>query len=189
MADGSMLPSIPKYNNIIMNLPPTIINTGRLSKLAHWKRALLASFLVLIGGYFAPASAQTTLAKWTFETSAPTTAGPLTPELGAGSASSNTGGTFSSLSGWGSAKSWSSNGWAPGEYFQFQSSSTTFSGITVSWQQVGSSTGPKNYQLQYSTDGINFTTHAAYAVNLGSGTRPYLRLQTNIPMIFPPLRA
>ncbi|MEO8617630.1 MAG: hypothetical protein ABI600_21055 [Luteolibacter sp.] len=151
-----------------MNLLLTNTNPGRLSKSAYWTRAMLASFLLLIGGYLVPASAQTTLAKWTFETSAPTTGGPVTPEVGSGSASSNTGGTFTSTSGWGSAKSWVSSGWNSGEYFQFNTSSTTFSGITVSWQQVGSNTGPKNFQLQYSTDGTNFTTHAAYAVNLST---------------------
>jgi hypothetical protein len=125
-------------------------------------QCLLAA-AVLVGS-LASVSAQTTLAKWTFETSAPTTAGPITPEEGAGSATSNTGGTFSSPAGWGSAKSWSSNGWAAGEYFQFQTSSTGFSGLTVSWQQTGSNTGPRNFALQYSTDGITFTPQSSYAL-------------------------
>ena len=85
------------------------------------RAAALALTLALTGA----AQAQVTLAKWTFETSIPTTGGPLTPEQGSGSATSNTGGTFSNPAGWGSAESWSSNGWDVGEYFQF-SASTTF---------------------------------------------------------------
>jgi hypothetical protein len=118
-------------------------------------------------GSLVSVSAQTTLAKWTFETSVPTTAGPLTPEEGAGSATSNTGATgtgFSNPAGWGSSESWSSNNWAIGKYFQFQTSSTSFSGITVSWEQAGSNTGPKNFRLEYSTDGTNFTSHQTYTV-------------------------
>jgi hypothetical protein len=129
---------------------------------------LLATALLV--GSLAPVSAQTTLAKWTFETSAPTTAGPLAPEEGAGSAISNTGATFSTPVGWGSSRSWSSNGWGVGEYFQFQTSSTGSSGITVSWQQVGSNTGPKNFRLEYGTDGTSFITHQAYVVNAATWT-------------------
>ena len=119
----------------------------------------------LLVGSLVSVSAQTTLAKWTFETSIPATAGPLTPEEGSGSATSNTGGTFSNPAGWGSNESWSSNSWNVGEYFQFQASSTSFSGVTVSWQQVGSNTGPKNFRLEYSTDGTSFTIHQSYVVN------------------------
>lgn len=107
-------------------------------------------------------SAQTTLAKWTFETSAPTTGGPITPELGSGSALSNTGGTFSSPAGNGTAKSWSSNNWDVGEYFQFSTSTTGYEGISVSWSQISSNTGPRDFALYYSTDGSNFTQVATY---------------------------
>ena len=124
--------------------------------------------IAMVLGSFASVSAQTTLARWTFETSIPVTGGPLSPEEGSGVANSNTGGTFSNPAGWGSAESWASNGWAAGEYFQFQTSSTTSSGITVSWQQVGSGSGPKNFRLEYSTNGTNFTTHQSYAVNLST---------------------
>lgn len=132
-----------------------------------FQKKWLAVAAVLVSS-LAPVSAQTTLAKWTFETTAPTTAGPLAPEEGSGSATSNTGGAFSSPAGWGSAKSWLSNGWAAGEYFQFQTSSTGQVGITVSWQQAGSNTGPKNFRLEYSTDGTAFTAHQAYVVNFST---------------------
>ena len=147
----------------IKNRPPSEYLCRRNPLL---QRTWLVATALLVGSLVS-VSAQTTLAKWTFETSVPTTAGPLTPEVGAGSATSNTGaiGTgFSNPAGWGSSESWSSNSWAIGKYFQFQTSSTSFSGISVSWEQTGSNTGPKNFRLEYSTDGTNFTSHQTYTV-------------------------
>lgn len=105
-----------------------------------------------------------TIAQWTFETSIPLTGGPLSPEVGSGSAQSNTGGTFSNPAGWATAESWSSNGWNDGEYFQFEVSAVGFTNIGVSWQQTGSNTGPKDFILQYSVDGISFTNFQSYSV-------------------------
>ena len=34
----------------------------------------------------------------------------------------------------------------------------------MSWEQTGSNTGPKNFRLEYSTDGTNFTSHQTYTV-------------------------
>ena len=124
--------------------------------------------VLIAAGWMGAAQAQVTLAKWTFETSIPTTSGPLTPEQGSGSATSNTGGTFSNPAGWGSVESWSSNGWDVGDYFQFSTSTTGYQSITLLWQQVGSSTGPKNFELAYSTDGTTFTAHASYVSNAAS---------------------
>ena len=101
------------------------------------------------------------LASWTFETSIPTTSGPHTAESGVNAltsfASSNTGGTFSNPSGNGSIRSFSSNGWNAGEYFQFISSTVGFTGVTLTWDQTGSNTGPRDFQLSYGTDGVTFT--------------------------------
>lgn len=105
-----------------------------------------------------------TIAQWTFETSLPTTAGPLAPEVGAGSATLSTGGTFSNPAGWATSESWSSTAWDSGDYFQFQVSSTGYADISVSWQQTGSNTGPRDFVLQYSTDGTAFTTFAGYSL-------------------------
>lgn len=140
-------------------LTQPVMNLNRLLKSCF---CVLAAFVAMVGG---EARGQTTLASWTFETSVPTTGGPLAPEQGTGSASSNTGGAFSNPAGWGSTESWSSNNWNDGEYFQFQTSSTNLQGITVSWQQVGSNTGPRGFELAYSTDGTNFTAASpGYAV-------------------------
>jgi hypothetical protein len=139
------------------------MNLNRLLKSCF---CVLAACAALVGG---ESRGQTTLARWTFETSVPTTGGPLAPEQGTGSASSNTGGAFSNPAGWGSTESWSSNNWNDGEYFQFQTSSTNLQGITVSWQQVGSNTGPRDFELAYSTDGTNFTAASpGYAVVLSN---------------------
>ena len=105
-----------------------------------------------------------TIAQWTFETSIPTTSGPLTPELGSGSATASTGGTFSNPAGWATAESWSSTAWDSGDYFQFQVSSVGYVDIAVSWQQTGSGTGPRDFVLQYSVDGSSFTTFASYSI-------------------------
>lgn len=111
----------------------------------------------------ASATAQT-IAQWTFETSIPTTSGPLSPELGLGTATSNTGGTFTNPAGWGSVESWGSDNWTIGEYFEFQVSTTGFESISLSWQQTGSNTGPANFNLSYSTDGVSFTSIGNYTV-------------------------
>ena len=133
------------------------------------------------------ARASVILANWTFETynAANLTAatGPaLLAEagLGAGVAVA-TGVHASSSAAWsnpagnGSVESFSVNNWAVGDYFQFRTSSSGYAGITLGWDQTGSSTGPTNFSLLYSTDsGVNFTQFATYAVvksvNFSDGT-------------------
>jgi hypothetical protein len=114
-----------------------------------------------------------TIASWTFETSVPSTAGPLSPEVGAGTATGVHAGAaaFSNPSGNGSAESWNSNTWAVGDYYQFQVSTLGKSGIAFLWDQTRSSAGPgqpnpsaANFRVQYSTDGTNFTDALDYNV-------------------------
>jgi hypothetical protein len=117
----------------------------------------------------------TTIADWTFETSAPTTAGPFNPEVGAGSASGHHAGnsTYSSPQGNGSPHSFSSNVWAVGDYYQFQVNTANLGNITLSFDQTSSATGPGQFNLQYSTNGSNFTTLNPYTVLVnGNGTNP-----------------
>ncbi len=123
-----------------------------------------------------------TLALWTFETSAPvlTDAAAISgivAESGVNAASSTASGLhasaatdYSSPAGNGSAKSFSSNTWAIGDYYQFVVSTTGFSDIAISWDQTGSSTGPNDFELQYSIDGSNFTSLPSYAVVKSTGT-------------------
>ncbi|MEI9897096.1 MAG: hypothetical protein WDN28_25350 [Chthoniobacter sp.] len=65
----------------------------------------------------------------------------------------------------GSAKALSSNTWATGDYYQFTLSinDNAFAGmgLEIAFDQTGSNTGPKDFQLSYSVDGTNFTDFSA----------------------------
>jgi hypothetical protein len=100
------------------------------------------------------------LPTWTFETSVPTTAGPHSAEIGTGSALGfHTSGStvYSNPAGNASTESFSSNFWAPNDYYQFQFASTGFQNISITWDQTSSNTGPRDFKVQYSTDGTVFT--------------------------------
>ncbi len=108
-----------------------------------------------------------TIADWTFESSLPATSGPFNPETGAGQASgSHSDGTvvFSSPVGNGSSHSFSSNTWNVNDYYQFSVSTLNFQDIQVSWDQISSNTGPRDFALIYSTDGSNFHFFTNYSV-------------------------
>ena len=113
---------------------------------------------------------QTTLVSWSFESV--TTTGTATTPAFTGSQVADggaltTGSTFTgfhaSASTWsnpagnGSTHSFSSNTWAVGDYYQFQFATTGYTGISFTWDQTSSNTGPKYFKLQYSTDGSTFT--------------------------------
>ena len=106
------------------------------------------------------------LGDWTFETSQPATAGPFNPEIGSGSASGFHAGAavYSSPSGNGSLHSFSSTLWTVNDYYQFEVNTLGHSGVTLSFDQTSSNTGPGGYNLAYSTDGVNFTSFASYTV-------------------------
>lgn len=106
------------------------------------------------------------IAGWTFQTSVPNgNPGPHTAEEGIFGASSfaltNSGGTISNPAGNGSSESFSSNGWNGGEYYQFTTSTIGFQDITISFAQAASNTGPRDFQFQYSVDGISYTNFGA----------------------------
>jgi hypothetical protein len=136
------------------------------------------------------ASAQTTIAKWTFENLTISAGSSMTnfsngrsitnivPEFGSGTASASHpgspqfgGGTWSTAAGNGSAKSLTSSGWTnnpaatSGDYYQFAVNTTGFTNIAITFDSVGSASGPKDFIVKYSTDGITFTQFgSAYAV-------------------------
>lgn len=122
---------------------------------------------------FAPAHADT-LAQWTFETSVPTTAGPLAPEAGSGSALGfHAGATaYSNPVGNGSAESFSSTNWLVGDYYQFSFSTVGFTGLAFSFDQTSSGTGPRDFSVAYSTNGSSFTTFQTYAVLANAAPNP-----------------
>lgn len=129
---------------------------------------LLMSAATIIPAYAVP------IAQWTFETSAPTSAGPVAPEIGAGTGTAfhaNNAAAYSNPTGNGSSESWSANHWSDGDYWQFQVSTLGYGSISVTWDQGGSGTGPGNFVLAFSTDGLTFNqigadyTVAAYDWN------------------------
>ena len=102
-----------------------------------------------------------TLATWTFESSIPATAGPHAAEVGSGSASGfHTSGSavYSNPAGNGSAESFSSNFWAVGDYYQYTANTTGMTDVTIALDHASSSTGPRDFEIYYSTDGTTFTT-------------------------------
>ncbi|HTQ41059.1 MAG TPA: hypothetical protein VMJ32_18740, partial [Pirellulales bacterium] len=144
----------------------------KLTLLGFCGAACLFAFLVLSAEH---AQAQsTTIADWTFETSHPTTAGPVSPEVGTGSASASGISGLNSPAGNGSSHSYSGNQFTPNtSYYQFSTSTTSFSSITVQWDQVSSTTGPQDFTFEYSTDNVTYTPFSNYKVLSNSSASPY----------------
>lgn len=73
-------------------------------------------------------------------------------------------GAFTSPAGCLSSRSLSMSGWTnvPGDYFQVVVSTVGFTNITLSFNQYSSGTGPRDFQVMYSTDGSTFTPFATY---------------------------
>jgi hypothetical protein len=111
------------------------------------------------------------ISQWTFETSQPLTAGPFTAENGTapGQALGSHAGAsaYSTPAGNGSAHSFSSNIWAVGDYYQFKASTLGESSIGLLFDQTSSATGPRDFKVQYSTDGSTFADAGySYTVNV-----------------------
>lgn len=104
------------------------------------------------------------IAKWTFESSKPTAAGPHVAESGADASISTASAyhagasSYTAPMGNGSGTSFSSTNWSAGDYYEFATSSAGFSDISLSWDQTRSSDAPMQYDLAYSTDGTHFQT-------------------------------
>jgi hypothetical protein len=111
-------------------------------------------------------STQAQIAKWTFETSQPLAAPGagnwltnISAEIGTGTASALHAGAsvYTTPAGNGSAHSISATNWAVGDLYQFEASTIGFSAIQLEWDQTSSGTGPRDFNLFYSTDGTSFT--------------------------------
>ena len=74
--------------------------------------------------------------------------------------------TYSSPTGNGSTYSFSSNNWMIGDYYQVSVSTIGYSGVSISWDQTRSGTGPATFDAVMSVDGgTNWTTIlAGYSV-------------------------
>jgi hypothetical protein len=137
------------------------------------KQLSILSAAILALSVSASASADT-VAQWDFETATPadvnntaTYPNAIAPTIGFGNAlgvHANAGTDWSTPVGNGSANSFSSNTWAVGDYYQFQTSTTGYADVMLSWDQTSSSTGPKDFKLSYSTNGTAFTDFASYVV-------------------------
>ncbi len=118
----------------------------------------------------ASANASLTLANWTFETSIPTNAGPHAAEAGifGGAATAfhaATATVYSNPVGNGSFESFSSNNWSAGDYYQFQTSTIGYTDIEFGWSQTRSGTGPADFKIEWSTDGVIFSDLFSYTVD------------------------
>lgn len=119
------------------------------------------------------------IARWNFESVTTTNTG-TTPSFGSSSQLADTGiylsatlitayhsnssTIWSNPSGNGSTKSISSNFWSVGDYFQFKFATIMYDNIKLVFEQTGSNTGPKDFKIQYSLDGITFTDITTYVV-------------------------
>ncbi len=114
---------------------------------------------------------------WTFESGNTNAyAGRITPgigdiaaDIGSGIATgwhlgSSGSVVWSAPSGNGSPRSWSVNNWSVGDFFQFQVNTRGLGGLRLDWDQTSSSTGPRDFVLQWSTNGTTFTTVSAFSV-------------------------
>ncbi len=120
-----------------------------------------------------------TIALWTFEASVPSTAGPHDAERGVYGgealgfhASKAT--VWSNPVGNGSQESFSSNNWSAGDWYQFTTSTIDFQTIEFGWSQTRSGTGPADFIVEWSADGVDFETIFSYTVAAlsWSGTTP-----------------
>ena len=149
--------------------------------------ALMALFAV--GMMSTTVWGQTTTASWGFEgvtttntgTDALISVGSATADAGAlttGSAFSahhtSASTVWSNPAGNGSTKSVSSNNWGVGDYFKFLFNTTGYGNIKITWDQTGSSTGPRDFKVQYSTNGSSWTdasgTNSTYSLIVSNWT-------------------
>ncbi len=131
-------------------------------------------------GSLSSAAATSVLATWTMED--PTTPADVTnaasgPNVSAFSGTGTLSGVHaSSSSDWttppgpASDNSYSVNNWATGDYFQFSTSSLNAENIQVSFDATGSNTGPRDFEIAYSTNGVGYTNFSAYSLINASWT-------------------
>lgn len=117
------------------------------------------------------AIASVTLAKWTFEgintintgTTALVSVGSKTADSGVQASGSefnflksNSGTVWSNPLGNGSNQSVSSSHWSVGDYYQFKIKTQNYYDLKIIIDQMGSNTGPRDFKIQYSSDGLTF---------------------------------
>jgi len=121
------------------------------------------------------------IADWTFETTSNsitgsgTGLGPLAADIGSGSATgvhASSSSTWSHPAGNGSPSSFSVNTWGTGDYFQFSVSTVAgggyYTNLSISYDQTGSGTGPRDFALEYSSNGSTFSTFGSSYIVLSN---------------------
>ena len=147
------------------------------------KKRMLIFFLIIS---FFGLKAQFVLALWDFDAltisgtgTAPTISGGTGTAANAGilTAGSTISASHASAStvwsdpvGNGNAQSISANNWGVNDYYQFKFSTTGYDSIKISFSQTGSNTGPKDFEIQYSTNGSSFTTLTGSSYTLTNGS-------------------
>jgi hypothetical protein len=126
-------------------------------------------------------AALVTAADFTFETSASAfstsvtgaTIGPIIAESGTGSAygvhaTATT--VYSGPAGNGSPHSLSSNHWLVGDYYKFSVPTSGIENILMTFDQIGSGSGPASFTLAYSIDGSTFSSFTNYTLPYSSAS-------------------
>lgn len=122
------------------------------------------------------------ITKWTFEKGLSfavlnRTSFSLSADIGTGTATgvhASAASDWTSPSGNGSAKSFSSNTWAINDYWQFSIATTGFEDILLNWSQTSSSDGPGEFKLAYQVNGGGFTDFLSYTVLPNQAAAPGL---------------
>lgn len=118
---------------------------------------------------------QEILARWTFENPAASVTnsayGPVLPEAGIQTNSAEASGlhtatntVYSFPNGNGSPRSLNANNWTTNDYYQFRVGMAGYQDLRLRFDQTGSSTGPAQFRLAYSTNGTSFVTFTNYDV-------------------------
>jgi len=105
------------------------------------------------------------LALWTFETAPSNFSGPHTADEGVFADQSvlfadqqDPAANYTNPLGNGSSTSFTSNRWRAGDFIQFTTSTIGFTDIELSWDWTRSGTGAESFALQWSTNGVQFST-------------------------------
>ena len=117
----------------------------------------------------------TVIASWNFQSPIPADAtnfavypNAIAATVGTGNAGGthlSAGADWTTPVGNGSTDALGVNEWAIGDYFQFSVTTVGFSPIYVSFSQTSSNTGPRDFRLDYSSDGgATFATGPTYSV-------------------------
>ena len=118
------------------------------------------------------------IAQWTFESGGSYAGKPqhvwltnIVADVGSGTASclqSNVGG-YSAFIGNGSSRSLSTSNLAVGDFFQFAVSTIGYTNIAVSFDQTSARLGPRDFYLEYSTNGSSFSKFGSSYLVLSNG--------------------